>query len=84
MTTTSIQVGSSAYVEVSTGDALVQNSSAYPIFTVFANSLPSVNTTDRHVLRPGEAITKSGGIPTGNIYCRSAIEDYVANVAISE
>lgn len=72
MATVTTEVDSTAYVEVSTVDALVQNTSRYGMYVVFDTSLPTVDTPNRHLLDAGQAITKSSGVPAGNIYVRCA------------
>lgn len=84
MATTTIPVDSTTYVLITTNDALVQNTSIYGCYVVFDVSLPAVDTTHRHLLSSGQAITKSSGSPAGNIYARAVDNNRIVYVAVSE
>jgi len=72
MATTSTPFDDTAYVLISSAtDVLAQNSSNSPIRVVLAASLPAAGTTDYGVLPPFDGITKTGGVPAGNIYMRA-------------
>ncbi len=68
MATTAFVATDTEYKLITTGDALVQNKSRWPMFVHFGDSLPAVDTEDHHVLEQGEAIQKHGDVPAGGIY----------------
>ena len=72
MPTSHVVVDSTAYVEISTTDALVQNTSPSELYVIFADSLPAATVTDAHVLPRNQAIQKANDFPAGNIYARAA------------
>ena len=75
-----------SYVEVvpdATTDAVIQNTSSIAVLFAFAASAPADSTTSYHTLEPGKSFVISGGIPAGNMYARSSIEDRTAIVVVS-
>ena len=82
MTTGVISVDDTTYVLLASTDALVQNTSAYPVRIVFAASLPSVGSVGS-VLEAGGAIQKVGDFPAGSIYGRSDLANRTCSVAVS-
>ncbi len=83
MPTTSFTVDDSAYVEISTVDALVQNKSPWPMRIHFGTSAPAANTPDFHILELNQAILKRENFPNGNIYARSGNTGDINKGAIS-
>tara|TARA_R110000803_G_scaffold13482_1_gene37877 strand:- start:24701 stop:24955 length:255 start_codon:yes stop_codon:yes gene_type:complete len=83
MTTAVTAVDDTVYVLLTAADALVQNTSSYPIRVIFAGSLPSVNDANYHTIDPTQAVLKSAGLPAGNIYARSHLADRTCTVSVS-
>ena len=83
MATVNTTVDSTVYVLLTPADVLVQNVSSYPLRVVFAVSLPAVGATNYHILKPTEAILKSGGLPTGNVYVRADVTGEDCKVSYS-
>ena len=70
MATTAFTVDDTAYTEITTGDGLVQNKSAWPMYIHFGVAPPAADTNDYHVLTQYATIEKAAGSPAGNIYAR--------------
>lgn len=83
MATVSTTVDSTAYVLLTAADALVQNESSYPLRVIFAPSLPAAGDTNFHTLVSNQAILKSGGLPTGNIYARADVVGEDCKISVS-
>jgi hypothetical protein len=85
MATVRTAIDSTVYTEVSTAtDALVQNVSPNKLLLIFAASLPAVGATNFHVMEPNEAVQKISGLPAGNIYVRTYMDNREGFVAVSE
>ena len=83
MATTSFTVDSTAYVEVTDVNALIQNKSPWPLYIVFSETLPLVGTDAYHVLVRYQAILKANEVPTGKVYARSGREGWSNLVSVS-
>ncbi len=73
MASVNVTVDSTTYVLLTPSDALVQNVSSYPLRIIFASTLPAVDDPNYHLILPSNALMKSGGLPTGNIYARADV-----------
>lgn len=84
MTTAIQNVDDTTYTQLAVADALVQNTSAYPIRVIFNGSLPAVDAVAFHTLVSGDAILKSSGLPSGNIYARCDRVGKTSSVVVSD
>lgn len=82
MATATVTASTSAYTLVSSANNfLVQNISTYPVKVTFASSLPN-NSTEGHILFPGQNIQKTSGVPADSLYVIGV--NYDGLVAVSE
>lgn len=84
MPTSTTSVDSTAYTLLTATNALVQNTSSYPVRIVFDTVLPTAGHTNYHTLLPSQAIVKSDGVPGGNIYARCENDGVSSDVSVSE
>ena len=71
MASVPVTADSTAYVAVTSADALIQNVSAYPLRWISDTTLPSPSDINYHTLEAGQAFLKSGNLPLGTIYIRA-------------
>ena len=74
MASSDIIVDSTAYQAVTAADSVIQNTSAYPVRWIASTTLPDVDATEYHTLQSGQALLKSGDLPSGTIYARAEFE----------
>lgn len=84
MATTVVNVADTVYSLLTSTNALIQNTSSYPVHIVFASSLPAPGATNFHTLQPGQAVSVTSGVPSDNAYGICAYEGNTASIAVSE
>jgi len=81
---TEVSLTSTAFVQVSTAtDFIVQNVGRTPVLYSFAGTLPAVGDP-AGVLQLGQALQKTGGAPSGNLYARMARDGNTGSLIVSE